>query len=95
MNNSDNKHCIEHPWGQVWHYKQSPNDGWRACGVQDDPGRIEITPAYSTYPRLAFRMPEQRHDVSNVLKLMEEAYKRGRNDNRTELATLLKKLINV
>lgn len=70
-------------------------DNWRACGVQDDPGRIELTPAHSTYPRLAFRMPEQKHDMNSVLALMEAAYKRGRNDNRTELATFLKKLINV
>lgn len=94
MNMSDNKHCTETKWSCRYHYKRYDGAS-RACGVNDDPDCVELRVKPRGYPQLNFELPRQKHELDRVDTMLEYAYERGRNDNRVELASLLKSLISL
>lgn len=95
MNHSDNKHCVETKWSCLYHYRNNVNGDLVACGVNDHPIRAELTPAIRRYPMLNFELPRQRHELDNVLRLMESAYERGQRHKMEEISNTLKSVIGI
>lgn len=96
MNNDDNKHCTETKYSCRYHYHYETVSGCTyACGVQDDPTRIELRPKSSNWPQLAFEMPRQKYELEQVERLMHSAYERGQADKMKEIANLFKTVIGL
>lgn len=94
MDHGENNHCVETKWSMRYYYKL--DDGsHRACGVLDGPTMVELRAKPRGYPRFDFEVPRQQHELERVDAMMEQAYVRGRQDNRAELAALLKDLIGL
>ncbi len=87
---NENPHRTETKCSQRIHWK-----GGRACGVNDDPDRIELTPRNNTWPALDFAMPRQRHELERVEKLMARAYERGQSDAKSAMGKLFKEIIGL
>lgn len=92
MDHGDNKHCLEEPWCDIYHYKEIGGNH-HACGVQDSPTRVEIFPHSRKYPSLAFEIPRQRYELSKVQDMMEHAYKQGQNDQKRVIGKMMRDLI--
>lgn len=90
MDYGENRHCIEEPWADKYYFEAS-----RACGVKDNPDRVELMPHCKRYPSLAFSIPRQMHDLDKVEALMKLAYEKGKMDNRNAVALMLKELIAI
>ncbi len=90
MDDQDNAHRVHTMAYDLYHYK-----GNACCGAKENPDRVTIcAPGNSqSYPQLDFELPRQKYELEKVQRLMKAAYERGKTDNRTALANMLKELI--
>ena len=96
MNNTDNPHCVETKFSCRYHYgiyKDNTNEF--ACGVNDNPTRVQLRPKSGQWPSLDFEMPRQKHELDRVEQLMESAYRRGQHDKMAEITNLFKTVIGL
>jgi hypothetical protein len=91
MDHGENKHCIETPWADCYHYKQG-EEHVRSCGVKDAPNRVELMPHSKRYPTLSFELPRQKYELEKVITMMHEAYQRGSSDRGKSIGKMLKDL---
>jgi hypothetical protein len=94
VNGSDNMHRVETEYSQRTHWK-SYHGNMIACGWQDEPERIELTPPSGSWPQLAFDMPRQRHELERVEYLMKTAYDAGQRDKMREISRMFKNIIGI
>lgn len=98
MDDEKNPHRVTKPWSEKAYFAPSKSDnGYTvACGINDNPTRCTITPRNGgNYPTVDFELPRQNHELSKIDLLMQRAYERGRADNRKELGSLLKDLVDL
>lgn len=96
MNDTDNKHCAETKFSCKRHYNRyRDNSHETACGEQDNPTRITLSPKNNSWPTLDFEMPRQRHELDRVELLMEKAYERGQADKMVEIRNLFRVIIGL
>jgi hypothetical protein len=82
------EHCVESEFSIRYFYK-----GGSACGVDDDPDRVELCVKGRRYTNLVFELPRQSYLADKVNRMMEEAYNRGVVDNRKAIGEMIKTLI--
>ena len=95
MDHFENQHCTETPWSDLYHYKSNAEGRIVACGVKDNPTRAELRPSKKSYPTLNFELPRQNCELNNVLRMMEQAYDRGRAFQKQEISRVLKATIGI
>lgn len=69
--------------------------GGAACGRENEPDRVELTPANGRWPSIDFALPRQRHELEKVERLMQYAYAAGQVQNKRAVAALIKELIAI
>ncbi len=84
----ENKHTVHSEYSCKVYWK-----GNAACGFDEDPDRVELTPANSRWPSLDFALPRQQYELEKVERLMLDAYQAGQRQNRKAIADQLKALI--
>lgn len=95
MDHHENPHCKETPWSDLYHYKYNIEGQIVACGVNDQPTRVELRISRKSYPTLNFELPRQKHELDNVQHMLELAYERGRAFQRQEISRVLKATIGI
>jgi len=95
MDHGDNKHCIETPWSDRYHYRTTTDNHSVACGIQDSPNRVQLRGRGRGYPTFDFEVPRQSHDLEKMETMLQHAYERGRSDNRQEVGKLMRDFIAI
>lgn len=84
----DNPHRVCTDYSERVHYKRHT-----ACGVNDEPDRIELKPRWANYPTIDFEWPRQRYKLEKIERLMAWAYERGKIDHRAEVGRMFRELM--
>lgn len=92
MDHGDNKHCVATPWSERYFYKFD-GEYTAACGVQDNPNRVELRGKGRGYPTFNFEIPRQNHELEKLETMLQHAYDRGRSDNRIHIGEMMRELI--
>lgn len=66
-----------------------------ACGRDDDPDRVELSPGRRNYPTLDFALPRQKYELEKVERMLEVCFEEGKAAQRAAIGKLMKELISL
>ena len=94
MDHFENKHCIETPWSNRYHYIRKDGNV-TACGVQDSPTLATVYPTGNKYPSFDFELPRQGHDLEKLESMLHRAYMKGCADQKQAIGKMMRDLIGL
>lgn len=85
-----NPHYVQTEYSRKAYWKNGV-----ACGRDDDPDHVELTPGNRGYPTLDFALPRQRFELEKIESLMTHAFEEGKTVRSLAIGKMLKELISI
>lgn len=82
-------HIIEHPWAHVSYWKGD-------CAVDKTiADHCEVIVPGHRHTMFSFELPRQRYECEKLLRMLQQAFERGKAHKSAEIGKMFKDLVNL